>query len=338
LQAFCFTLFLFSTPPPPTKKKPPPPPLLTRHRSVPPSTRARATFRSKASGTLAGVAVADIVLETVDKNLKTTWLKKDGDALVPGDVIGICEGSARSLLVAERVALNFMQRMSGIATATRIMVDAAGSLGGEALVLDTRKTAPGLRLPDKWGVSIGGGTPHRVGLFDMVMVKDNHAAAAGGVVKAADAAREYLRKIKKATVPIEVEASTLEEVEAVLALVEARGGPGRISEGKSGITRLMLDNMVKVAKRKEEGGNEKIESIDVSLLSEAVALVRASGLDAQGLETEASGNVTVETVGAVSRTGVSHVSTGALTHSVTALDVSLGLELLLGEEEVEAAK
>ena len=280
------------------------------------------------------------MLTFVDKTLKTTWLKKDGDEVSPGDVIGVSEGSARSLLVAERVALNYMQRMSGIATATRAMVSAAASGGGAAVVLDTRKTAPGLRLPDKWAVSIGGGTPHRMGLFDMVMVKDNHAAAAGGVAEAADAAREFLRKSNKLEVPIEVEASTLEEVRAMLALVESRGGPGRLSEGKSGITRLMLDNMVVKVKRKE---GEEVEEekgaalVDVSLLEKAVAAVRASGLDRRGLETEASGNVTVETVGAVSATGVSHVSTGALTHSVTALDVSLGLELLLLREEAAAA-
>ena len=275
------------------------------------------------------------MLTFVDKTLKTTWLKKDGDEVSPGDVIGVSEGSARSLLVAERVALNYLQRMSGNATATRAMVAAASSRRGgnaAAVVLDTRKTAPGLRLPDKWAVSIGGGTPHRMGLFDMVMVKDNHAAAAGGVAEAADAAREFLRKSNKLEVPIEVEASTLEEVRAMLALVESRGGPGRLSEGKSGITRLMLDNMVVKVKRKE---GEEVEEekgaalVDVSLLEKAVAAVRASGLDRRGLETEASGNVTVETVGAVSATGVSHVSTGALTHSVTALDVSLGLELLL---------
>ena len=283
------------------------------------------------------------MLTFVDKTLKTTWLKKDGDEVSPGDVIGVSEGSARSLLVAERVALNYMQRMSGIATATRAMVAAASSRRGgnaAAVVLDTRKTAPGLRLPDKWAVSIGGGTPHRMGLFDMVMVKDNHAAAAGGVAEAADAAREFLRKSNKLEVPIEVEASTLEEVRAMLALVESRGGPGRLSEGKSGITRLMLDNMVVKVKRKE---GEEVEEekgaalVDVSLLEKAVAAVRASGLDRRGLETEASGNVTVETVGAVSATGVSHVSTGALTHSVTALDVSLGLELLLLREEAAAA-
>ena len=290
------------------------------------------------------------MLNAVDETLKTTWLKKDGDAVSPGDVIGVSEGSARSLLVAERVALNYMQRMSGIATATRAMVSAAASGGGAAVVLDTRKTAPGLRLPDKWAVSIGGGTPHRMGLFDMVMVKDNHAAAAGGVAEAADAAREHLRRTGRLEVPIEVEASTLEEVRAVLALVESRGGPGRLSEGKSGITRLMLDNMVVVRAKRREGGKRSEEggeaegaaaaaaaAVDVSLLAEAVAAVRASGLDRRGLETEASGNVTVETVGAVSAAGVSHVSTGALTHSVTALDVSLGLELLLLREEAAAA-
>lgn len=285
-------------------------------------------------------------MQEVDKTLKITWLKKDGDDVEPGDVLGVCEGSAASLLIAERVALNFMQRMSGIATATRAMVSAASSRGGKAVVLDTRKTSPGLRVTDKWAVAIGGGTPHRVGLFDMVMVKDNHAAAAGGVAEAADAARAYLMKIKKPEVPIEVEAATLEEVSAVLALVEARGGPGRLSEGKSGITRLMLDNMVVKGKRKageEQEAESSTAAVDVSLLAAAVAAVRASGLDALGLETEASGNVTVETVAAVSATGVSHVSTGALTHSVTALDVSLGLELLLllleerGGEEGAAA-
>ena len=302
---------------------------------IPPSTRARATFRSKASGTVAGLAVADAVLREVDKTLKTTWLKSDGDRVVPGEVIGISEGSARSLLVAERVALNFMQRMSGIATATRSMVEAAASKGGTAVVLDTRKTAPGLRVTDKWSVSIGGGTPHRVGLFDMVMVKDNHAAAAGGVAKAADAAAEHLRKSGRLDVPIEVEASSLEEVHEVLRLVSSHGGPGRLSEGKSGITRLMLDNMVVKKAGRERGGKggSGADGADVSLLRAAVAAVRASGLDVQGLETEASGNVTEETVGTVSATGCSHVSTGALTHSVRALDVSLGLELLLLVEE-----
>ena len=280
------------------------------------------------------------MLQEVDETLQATWLKKDGDEVCPGDVLGVCEGSAASLLVAERVALNYLQRMSGIATATRAMVSAAASRGGQAIVLDTRKTAPGLRVTDKWGVSIGGGTPHRVGLFDMVMVKDNHAAAAGGVAAAADAARAHLTRIKKPDVPIEVEAATLDEVRAVLALVAARGGPGRLSEGKSGITRVMLDNMVVRVERRSGGGGggggggEGVArgTVDVSLLAAAVNVVKASGLDALGLETEASGNVTVETVAAVSATGVSHVSTGALTHSVTALDVSLGLELLLSED------
>lgn len=141
--------------------------------------QATATFLAKADGVLSGLAVADMVFAAVDPSLHAEWRAKDGDRVSRGDAFGSVRGSARSILVAERVALNFMQRMSGIATATAAFVAALEGTG--ARVLETRKTAPGLRLLDKWAVLAGGGANHRVGLFDMMMVKDNHIAAAGGM-------------------------------------------------------------------------------------------------------------------------------------------------------------
>jgi nicotinate-nucleotide pyrophosphorylase (carboxylating) len=209
-------------------------------------------------------------------------------------------GSARSILVAERVALNFVQRMSGIATATAAMVQQ--TQGTNARILETRKTVPGLRLPDKWAVLIGGGVNHRMGLFDMVMIKDNHVTAAGGVEPAIKRAQDYLRRKRAEHIPIEVETRTLEEVKEVLQLLQ--------TDKHCMVTRLMLDNMTK-RDPSAPGG------IDVSMLREAVQLVSGQ------IETEASGNVTVDTVKTIAETGVTFISCGALTHSVQALDISL---------------
>jgi nicotinate-nucleotide pyrophosphorylase (carboxylating) len=189
-----------------------------------------------------------------------------------------------------------MQRMSGIATTARAMAEAARP----AVVLDTRKTAPGLRALDKWAVRLGGARNHRTGLYDMVLVKDNHVAAAGGIEAALRAAHAYLAAHGLA-LPVEVEARTLEEVDAVL----------RLHAAGLRVDRVLLDNM---ARRTPEG-------LDTTLLAEAVRRVGGR------VETEASGNVTLDTAAALAATGVDFLSSGALTHSVRALDLSLKIAL-----------
>jgi nicotinate-nucleotide pyrophosphorylase (carboxylating) len=264
--------------------------------TVPADRRARAVFVAKQAGVVAGLAVAERVFAHVDPALAVRWFVTDGNPVSAGDAIGEVSGSARSLLTAERLALNFVQRMGGIATAARRMADAARP----AIVLDTRKTAPGLRALDKWAVRLGGAQSHRAGLYDMVLVKDNHIAAAGGVEPALRAVSDYVAAHDD--VPVEVEARTLEEVDQVLAM---NGAGLRVD-------RILLDNMVR---RLPDG------TYDTSLLREAVARV------GRAIETEASGNVTEESAPAIAATGVDFVSSGALTHSVKALDVSLELEL-----------
>ena len=191
-------------------------------------------------------------------------------------------GPARALLTGERTALNLMQRMSGIATAARLFTDAVA--GTRAKILDTRKTAPGLRTLDKMAFAIGGGVNHRIGLFDMVMIKNNHIAACGGSITRAVGA---VRACDTRTRPIEVEVRNFDELHEALAL---------------NVDRIMLDNMAPEQMR------------------EAVALT------AGRVPLEASGNVTLETVAAVAATGVDYISTGAVTHSVKALDISLWLD------------
>ncbi|KAL0039454.1 hypothetical protein WJX79_008930 [Trebouxia sp. C0005] len=272
--------------------------------TVPEDLEGQATFLAKADGVLAGLAVADLVFSTVDPCLSVSWSGKDGDHIKSGTKFGVVKGSARSILVAERIALNFMQRMSGIATATAAMTDRMQ--GTSARILETRKTAPGLRLPDKWAVLIGGGKNHRIGLFDMVMIKDNHVTSAGGVVPAIQHAQDFVRR-KHKNIPIEVETRTLEEVKEVLQFLE--------SDKHSLVKRLMLDNMTKLDSSAPGG-------VDVSMLKEAVKLVNGR------VDTEASGNVTIDTVKAIAQTGVTYISCGALTHSFQALDISLKIAIL----------
>eukprot|EP00879_Flechtneria_rotunda_P010247 GHRR01010713.1.p1 GENE.GHRR01010713.1~~GHRR01010713.1.p1 ORF type:complete len:316 (+),score=102.09 GHRR01010713.1:94-1041(+) len=264
------------------------------------SIQATATFLAKANGTLAGLVVANLVFEMVDPSLRVTWKLQDGDKVQLGVEFGSVTGSARSILVAERISLNLMQRMSGIATATATMV--AATAGHKARILDTRKTAPGLRLLDKWAVALGGGTPHRMGLFDMMMIKDNHIAVAGGIPQAIAAAEAYIQEQQLSGVCIEVETTNLAEVQQVLSVVAAGQAPH--------VTRIMLDNMTKLDPSSPGG-------VDVSLLKQAVALIAGK------VETEASGNVTVQTVAKIASSGVDFISVGALTHSVKALDISL---------------
>jgi nicotinate-nucleotide pyrophosphorylase (carboxylating) len=252
--------------------------------TVPAESSARARIVAKQPGVVAGLAAARAVFLAVDGSLDVEPEVADGERVAPGTVVLRASGSARSLLTAERVALNFLQRLSGVASLTRAYVDAVQGTG--ARILDTRKTTPGLRALEREAVRAGGGTNHRFGLHDMVLVKENHIAAAGGI----PAAVEAVRRGNDRGLRVEVETTTPEEVRQAAEL---------------GVDRILFDNM------------------PVPLLREAVALAR--GL-APGVETEASGGVSLTTVAEIARTGVDFVSVGALTHSAPALDLSLLLE------------
>lgn len=247
---------------------------------------ARGEFLVKSDGVIAGINVVWVVFRVVDQNLKFVPLVSDGDEVKKGDVVAVVEGDARSILMAERVALNFLQRMSGIATLTRKFVKAVE--GTKAKITDTRKTAPGLRLLDKMAVEFGGGVNHRFGLFDMILIKDNHIAIAGGVDKAIERCLKYVKE-KNVEVEIEIEAQSLEDVEKILRV--------------GGIDRILLDNF----------------SID--------DLKRAVDLISGKFEVEASGGITLENVRQVAETGVDYISIGMLTHSPKALDISLEIKI-----------
>lgn len=257
--------------------------------TVPEGLRATATITQKAPGVIAGLDVAMAVFLAVDGDLELTPLTAEGEWRERGPVLRAV-GSARSLLAGERTALNFLGRLSGVATTTRRYVDAVAGTG--AVVLDTRKTTPGLRLLEKRAVVTGGGANHRVGLYDQILIKENHAAMAGGVGEAVRAAYAH-----RPDLPIESECRDLDEVRAALAAAEAVGVP-------VGRYRILLDNMT----------NDE--------LREAVALV------AGRVPLEASGNVDLSTIGAIAATGVDFISAGALTHSAPVLDLSLILEPL----------
>lgn len=256
-----------------------------------------AFFLAKEDGIVAGITLANMVFQEVDPSIKVEWSQKDGDYIHKGLQFGKVSGQAQSILVAERVALNFMQRMSGIATLTKAMADAAAP----ARILETRKTAPGLRLVDKWAVLIGGGENHRMGLFDMVLIKDNHISAAGGISNAIKSVDLYLQQ-RNLKMNVEVETRTLEEVHEVLHYA---------TQNKTSLTRMMLDNMVVPLPSGD---------VDVSMLKEAVDIINGR------FETEASGNVTLQTIQKIGQTGVTYISSGALTHSVKALDISLKID------------
>ncbi|BAF25795.1 nicotinate-nucleotide pyrophosphorylase [carboxylating], chloroplastic isoform X1 [Oryza sativa Japonica Group] len=265
--------------------------------TIPSDVKAEATFIAKEDGVVAGISLADMIFKQVDPSLKVEWFESDGNYVHKGLQFGRVYGCARNIIVAERVVLNFMQRMSGIATMTKAMADAAHP----ACILETRKTAPGLRLVDKWAVLIGGGKNHRIGLFDMVMIKDNHISVAGGITNAMKFVDRFLAK-EKLALPVEVETRTLQEVKDLLEYA---------AENNTSLTRIMLDNMVVPL------GNG---DIDVSMLKDAVELINGR------FETEASGNVTIDTVKKIGETGVTYISSGALTHSVKALDISLKID------------
>ncbi len=250
--------------------------------TIPADARGAARLLVKDQGVLAGVELAQAIGHRFDPDLHFRVFLEDGAQVVPGDVAFTVMGSSRSILIVERLMLNFMQRMSGIATLTSRFVKAVEGTG--CRVLDTRKTTPGLRAIEKWAVRIGGGHNHRHGLYDMVMIKDNHADMAGGIPRAIASARAYLTA-HQLDLPIEVETRSLAEVEQVLAT--------------GGIQRIMLDNFTP------------------ELMAEAVQRI------AGRYETEASGGINLDTVRSYAETGVDFVSVGALTHSVPSLDLSL---------------
>lgn len=245
-------------------------------------TTGKAKLLCKAEGILAGVELAEIICQRTDATLSFEKLLSDGSSIKTGDVAFIISGEVKSILRAERVLLNFMQRMSGIATHTAQFVKAVK--GTEAKILDTRKTTPNFRYFEKWAVRIGGGNNHRNGLYDMIMLKDNHIDFCGGIEKAIKAVKEYQLK-NNLNLPVEIETRTLKDVEQVLQT--------------GNITRIMFDNF------------------SVQTMREAVKLVNNK------YETEASGGVTLSTVRSFAETGVNFVSVGALTHSSVSLDLSL---------------
>ncbi|KAF8398517.1 hypothetical protein HHK36_017446 [Tetracentron sinense] len=283
--------------------------------TVPVDMEVEAHFLAKEDGVIAGIALAEMIFNEVDPSLKVEWSQKDGDHIRKGIQFGRVHGRAHNIVVAERVVLNFMQRMSGIATLTKAntalvyarerlkcpcFLQAMADAAHPACILETRKTAPGLR-PSLGQVLIGGGKNHRMGLFDMVMIKDNHISIAGGVTNAIKSVDLYLDK-RNFQMGVEIETRTLEEVNEVLQYA---------SQTRTSLTRIMLDNMVVPLSNGD---------VDVSMLKEAVDLIN------ERFETEASGNVTLETVHKIGQTGVTYISSGALTHSVKALDISLKID------------
>ncbi len=247
-----------------------------------------AVIRAKESGIVGGIAVAMQVFAACDPALAVVSHRTDGDAVLSGDLILELTGKLSPMLIGERVALNFMQRMSGIATRTRCYVDTISHTG--AKILDTRKTAPGLRYFDKEAVRIGGGANHRVGLFDMILVKDNHIDASGGIASAILHAKEYREK-NRLDVKIETEVRSLDELRTALSCQPEI---------------ILLDNFTP------------------ALMKEAVLNVRSTGLS---VLLEASGNIGLHNVVAVAETGVDFISIGELTHSVKALDLSMTIRL-----------
>lgn len=250
---------------------------ITTESLIPVHERRSAFLVAKAPGIVAGTGIVEMVFSRLDPQLEWQPKVEDGDRVERGDVIAEFSASYRALLSGERTALNFLQRLSGIATASNDYVQALA--GYKTRILDTRKTLPGFRLLDKYAVRAGGGTNHRIGLYDMVMIKDNHIAVAGGIGNAVKTTRKRLGS----EIKIEVETTNLEEVKEAV---------------ESGADIIMLDNM------------------DNSTMREAVRLIAGTAL------TEASGNMTVERLREVAETGVDFISVGALTHSVTALDIS----------------
>lgn len=254
---------------------------ITTNSIIPAHSRAIAEMKMKADGVISGLEVIRRVYERFEKNIRWEALVKDGDQVKKGDIILRIEASYRCLLLGERLSLNILQRMSGIATETAKYVKELA--GTHTQLLDTRKTAPGLRVLDKMAVKDGGGTNHRMGLYDMAMIKDNHIKVAGGITNAVKAVRANIPE----GIKIEVETTNLDEVREALDM-------------KADI--IMLDNM------------------NTSDMAQAVKIIHGQA------KTEASGNMSIPRLKEVAATGVDFISVGALTHSVTALDISMNIK------------
>ena len=254
---------------------------ITTNALIPDSLESSATMVAKANGIVAGMEVAEAVFHALSPLVVWNPLVRDGDKISKGTLLVEISGPFRALLSGERLALNFLQRMSGIATLTSLFVEQTAAYGTK--ILDTRKTAPGLRLLDKYAVKAGGGENHRIGLYDMVLIKDNHIKVAGGIRNAV----EQIRRQVPDNIQIEVETTTMEEVLEALAMT---------------VDVIMLDNM----------SNEEMKACVETIHHRA--------------KVEASGNMNLERVKEVAATGVDFISIGALTHSVTALDISMNIK------------
>jgi len=250
--------------------------------TIPTGTQGKARLLVKDEGVLAGVELALEIFRIVDSGLKVDVILNDGARVKPKDIVLTVEGDAQSILKAERLVLNCMQRMSGIATTTRNIVDLLE--GTNTKVLDTRKTTPGLRYLEKWAVRIGGGVNHRFGLYDMILIKDNHVDYSGGIRQAIENAQQYLQKQNK-KLAIEIEVRNLDELQQVLET--------------GGVNRILLDNF------------------NFDDLRNAVSIINGRFI------TEASGGITIDNIKEYALCGVDYISVGALTHSVKSLDLSL---------------
>ncbi len=250
--------------------------------TIPANAQGKARLLVKDNGIVAGVALAKLIFKTVDPTLEVEILIPDGQPISYGQIVLYVKGNDRSILTAERLVLNCMQRMSGIATVTNNIVKKLE--GTKCKVLDTRKTTPGFRLLEKWAVKIGGGVNHRFGLFDMILIKDNHVDYAGGIKNALFAAQKYL-KDHNMDLPIEIEVRNLEELQLVLEV--------------GGVIRIMLDNFT-------------FENI-----KEALKIINGR------FPVEASGGISPENVREYAEYGVDYISMGYLTHSAKSLDLSL---------------
>lgn len=258
---------------------------ITTESIIPESMNAVATMTAKQEGVISGLEIVKMVYDRFQDDVVFTPYFKDGDFVKKGDVILKIEATYPTLLRGERLSLNIFQRMSGIATETARYVKELK--GTDTQLLDTRKTAPGLRVLDKLAVKHGGGTNHRMGLYDMAMIKDNHIKMAGGIAKAVEQVRSKIAD----GIKIEVETTNLEEVRQAIEV---------------GADIIMLDNM----------SNE--------MMTEAVATIKAAG---KGIKTEASGNMSIPRLLEVAATGVDFISVGALTHTVKAMDISMNIQV-----------
>jgi nicotinate-nucleotide pyrophosphorylase (carboxylating) len=249
---------------------------------IPKEATGEAKLLIKEKGILAGIKVAKELFRIVDKDLKLNIFMDDGAIVQPGDIAFHISGSQLSILKSERLVLNIMQRMSGIATNTKLYVDKLSGL--KTKILDTRKTTPGFRIFEKEAVRIGGGMNHRMGLYDMIMLKDNHIDYAGGIERAIKRTNEYLKKNDK-ELKIEIEARSIEDIKTILSV--------------GCVDRIMLDNF------------------SISETRSAIELISGK------FETESSGGITLETIRSYAECGVDYISVGALTHQIKSLDMSL---------------